>query len=205
MYKLMAETVTIKERNGVAPGSNTSLTGKVGRFCTMDSAEPGTTNPCKVPTTLFNYSFWKTQYADIAGSGWTSIRDIYWYCDGNVATDWGLDSGNGGGMVIGARDDGENGLPISVAYHGSDHYQQATGTVGTTGDAISTTHAYYSEQSPTVVNADTKTANAAHLIDSTVYSAAFISKAWVTQLKIPPTASHGEMSSKTFTISYTVY
>lgn len=204
----MPESVTIKERNGAAPGSDTSLTSKVGRFCTADLAEPGTTNPCKVPTASFYYSFWKTQFADFAGSGWTSIRDIYWYCDGTVADSWGLDDSSGGQMQIGNRDTGDHGLPISVAHHGSDQYQIADGTVGTTGYAIddgTNGHAWYKGQATGVINVDTKTASAAHLIDSTVYSAAFWSKAWVTQLKIPPTASHGEMSSKVFTISYTVY
>lgn len=197
----MAEVVVIKELNGVAPGTPTSLTGKVGRYCTMDSAEPGTSNPCKVPTADFYYSFWKQHYAEVSGTGWTSIRDIYWYCDGNVAADWGLDSASGGGLFIGTMDSGDNGIPIAS-------YAQATGTVGTTGDAIghiSNGHPSYRTQASPTGNADNYTSSSPLLIDSTVYSAAFQSKCWTTQLKIPPTASHGECSAKTFTISYTVY
>lgn len=197
----MAEVVVINELNGVSPGAATALTGKVGRYCTMDAAEPGTNNPCKVPTADFYYSFWKTMYAAVSGTGWTSIRDLYWYCDGNVAADWGLDSVSGGGLFIGLRDSGDNGCPIAS-------YAQATGTVGTTGDAIghvSNGHAYYRSQGTPSADADTYDASNPLLIDSTVYTTTFDSKCWVTQLKIPPTASHGECTAKTFTVSYTVY
>jgi hypothetical protein len=167
----------------------------------MDSAEPGTSNPCKVPTADFYYSFWKHHYADVSGSAWTSIRDIYWYCDGNVALDWGLDSAGGGGLFVGTRDAGDNGILIAA-------YKQATGTAGTTGDAIghiSNGHTSYRTQVTPATDGDTFTSSRPLLIDSTVYSTAFQSKCWVTQLKIPPTASHGECSAKTFTVSYTVY
>lgn len=200
----MTETVVIYELNGTAPGTPTSLTGKVGRYCTADLAEPGTNSPCKVPTTDFYYSYWKHHYADVSGSGWTSIRDFYWYCDGNVSEDWGLDSANGGCLLIGHRDTGDNGCPIDTG----SQYDQASGTPNTTGDYmghVSNGHAYYRGQTTPCDDADDHTASAPLLIDSTVYTTAFKSNAWVTQLKIPPTASHGECTSKTFTISYTVY
>lgn len=206
----MTETFTIYELNGVSPGTPTSLTGKVGTFCTADLAEPGTASPNKVPTAGFYYSFWKTHYGDVAGSGWTSIRDIYWYCDGNTALDWGLDSGAGGMLQIGTKVSGDNGHNIDPTV-GATQYDQADGVVNTTGydmDDVTNGHTFYkvgtaNYQAPQ--DADNYTSASPLLIDSTVYSAAFKSKGWCTQLKIPPTASHGALTSKTFTLSYTVY
>lgn len=194
------EIVVVKELNGVAPGTATALTAITGRYCTMDSATPGTNNPCKVPTSDFYYSFWKSMFLAVSGT-FNSIRDIYWYCDGNVADDWGLDSANGGGLFIGHRDTGDNGCPYAS-------YVQATGTVGTTGDAIgnvSNGHTYYRGQTTPTVNADGYTAATPLLIDSTVYTSAFNSKLWCTQLKVAPTSSHGELTSKSFSLSYQVY
>jgi hypothetical protein len=196
----LTEVVVVKELNGVAPGTATALTSITGRYCTIDSATPGTTNPCKVPTSDFYYSYWKSMFLAVSGT-FNSIRDIYWYCDGNVATDWGLDSGNGGGLYIGKRDTGDNGCPYAS-------YVQATGTPGTTGDAIghvSNGHTYYRGQTYPTHDVDSYTAATPLLIDSTVYTSGFNSKIWVTQLKIAPTSSHGELASKSFNLSYQVY
>ena len=136
-------------------------------------------HPCKVPTTGFYYSYAKALFLSVSGT-FNSIRDIYWYCDGTVASDWGLDSGSGGGLFIGTRTSGDNGLAYAS-------YAQATGTPGTTGTAITALYSYYSSGG-TMSNADTYTAAAPLLIDSTVYTTAFSSKVWVTQLKIAPTS-----------------
>lgn len=197
----MTEVVVVKELNGVAPGTPTSLAAIVGRYCTMDSATPGTTNPCKVPTTSFYYSFKKSMFLDVSGT-FNSIRDIYWYCDGTVADDWRLDDDNGGGLFIGTRTTGDNGEPYAS-------YAQALGVVGTSGYAmndVTNGDEYYKvANGGTMSNADSYTAGSPLLIDSTVYTAAFTSKIWCTQLKIPPTATHGELTSKSFSLSYQVY
>lgn len=193
----ITEVVVVKELNGVAPGTATALTAIVGRYCTTDAVAPGTTNPCKVPTTGFNYSFVKSMFLAVSGI-FNSIRDIYWYCDGSVADDWGLDDANGGGLFIGTRTSGDNGIAYAS-------YAQATGTVGTTGDPITTVYAAFYGTGGTMTNADTYTAAAPLLIDSTVYTSAFNSKIWATQLKIPSTASHGELVSKSYSLSYQVY
>lgn len=192
----MAEVVVVKELNGVAPGTPTALTAMTGRYCTMDAYNPGTTNPCKVPTANFNYSYVKQMFLAVSGT-FNSIRDIYWYCDGTVADDWGLDDDNGGGLFIGTRTSGDNGLAYAS-------YTQATGTPGTTGTTISALYAFYNSGG-TMSNADSYTAATPLLIDSTVYTSAFDSKIWCSQLKIPSTASHGELSSKSFSLSYQVY
>lgn len=194
----MSEIVVVKELNGVAPGVATALTGITGRYCTMDSATPGTSNPCKVPTSpgTFKYSYVKAMFLDVSGS-FNSIRDISWYGDQNAADDWGLDSGAGGGLYIGTRTSGDNGLAYAS-------YLQATGTPGDTGDTISSIYTFYSSGG-TMSDSDNYSAASPLLIDSTVYTSAFKSKIWATQLKIPTTADHGELSAKTFSLSYQVY
>jgi hypothetical protein len=196
----MAENVVIKEMNGVFPGTGTALTSIVGRYCTSDTYNPGTNYPCKVPTADFYYSYWKTMYMDVSGT-FNSIRDIYWYCDGNVATDWGLDSANGGCLTIGKMNTGDNGILLSA-------YKQALGSEGVSGYAIgdpTNGHLSYRGQTYPAVDVDSYTASTPLLIDSSIYTAAFQSKAWVSQLKIPPTAAHGELTSKTFNLMYQVY
>ena len=205
----MTEVVYVMEVTGAAPhvdGVNeTDLTSIVARYCTYDTATPGTNYPCKVPSTGFYYSYWKTMFLDVSGT-FNSIRDIKWYCDGTVALDWGLDSANGGGLFIGLKDDGDttdggHGCPLAS-------YQQSGGTPGYTGYAIgdgTNGHAYYKSESTPVGDADDYVAATPLLIDATVYTAAFQSKAWVTQIKIPPTAAHGELTAKSFNVSYQVY
>ena len=198
----MAESVSIREYNGGTLGTPTALTSITGRYCTIDSATPGTTNPCKVPTSGFYYSYWKSMNMHVTGT-FNSIRDIYWYCDGNVASDWGLDSPNGGGLFIGILDTPTNGNGCPLA-----SYAQAMGTPGVTGYAIgdvSNGHPLYRSQATPTANADGYTASAPLLIDNAVYTSAFDSKFWVTQLTIPPTAAHGELSAKSFSLSYQVY
>jgi hypothetical protein len=200
----MTCSVVVVEGNG-SPVTWTPMTGIVGRYCTMDSYQPGTANPCKVPATSFYYSFWK--HTAIAGSGsFNSVRNIYWFCDGNVADDWDL--GTGGALLGGKRNSSDNGCPNSVAYHGSDSYQVAAGTIGTTGtaiDAVSGGHEYYHDQSPATIDLDTCTSAQPLLIDSTQYTTDFRSKALVSQVKIAPTGVQGDKAAKTFTFMYDEY
>lgn len=201
----MAETATIYRIYG-NPGVKNSLAGKVGRFCTQD-AEPGLNNPCKIPATESYYSFRVTDCLGITGD-FNQVRDIYIHGDGNFAADWGLDSANGGGLLIGHMDTGDNGLPIDIALHGSNQYAQATGTVGTTGHSIddpTNGHPYYREQSTPVVDFDTCTAEAPLLIDSGPYTDDFYSKAWVFSLKTVPTSVYGAKSAKAATVTYNIF
>ena len=201
----MAETATIYRIYG-SPGVKTSLAGKVGRFCTQD-AEPGLNNPCKIPATGVYNSFRGTDCLGITGN-FNQVRDIYLHGDGNVASDWGLDSALGGGLFIGKRDSGDNGLPIDVSLHGSNQYAVATGTVGTTGDSIedpTNGHPYYRSQSTKKVNFDTCTANVPLLIDSGPYTDDFYSKAWVFSLRTVPTSLYGAKSAKAAIVTYNIF
>ena len=196
-----SETVIIKEINGPANAPVfTSLANIVGRYCTADIYNPGTLYPNKVPTTDFNYSYAKSMVMVVSGS-FNSIRDIQWYCDGSVATDWGLKPLAGGGLLLASKGTGDFGCPYA-------QYFQSTGDVGVTGDWIghaSNGDPFYNGEDYPTTNADLYTAASPAMIDSTVYVSGFTSKIWKTQLKVPPTADHGELSSKTFTLAYQVY
>ena len=201
----MAETATIYRLYG-AQGTKNSLAGKVGRFGTQDS-EPGLNNPCKVPPTGVYNSFRVTDCLGITGD-FNQVREIYIHGDESFADDWGLDSGNGGGLFIGHRDTGDSGLPIDVGLHGSNQYAVATGTVGTTGHSIedpTNGHPYYREQSAPVLNFDTCSAAAPLLIDSGPYTDDFYSKAWVFCLRTVPTSVYGAKTPKAAVLTYNIF
>ena len=201
----MAEVATIVELNGPT-GVKTSLANKVARFCNEDSAEPLLNNPGKIPASLFSYSFRKTHSLRITGD-FRQVSDIYVYGDGTFAADWGLDAANGGALRIGHRDTGDNGLPIDVALHGTNEYAQATGD-STSGHAIDDPvngHPYYMSQSMPVLNFDSCLAGAPCKIDSGPYTEDFYSKAWVLDLKIPPSAAYGAKSPKSITVIYNIF
>lgn len=201
----MAETATIYRLYG-ASGAKQSLAGIVGRFCTQDSI-PGLNSPCKVPPTGFYDSFWVTDCLGITGD-FNQVRDIYIHGDEGFAEDWGLDSENGGGVFVGKRDTGDNGLPIDVILHLSNQYAQAGGTVGTSGHAIDNAvngHPFYRDQSTKKINFDNCTADAPLLIDSGPYTDDFFSKAWVLQLRTVPTSAYGAKSPKAVVVTYNIF
>jgi hypothetical protein len=203
----MAEVSTIYEINWVSPGTKTSLASKVARLCSVDLAEPAFNNPCKVPASDAYYSFRKTHCIGISGD-FNQVRDIYIHGDGQFAADWGLDAANGGALLIATRDEGDNGLPIDVALHGSNQYAQATGIVGTTGHSIddpTNGHPYYKDQSSPTRNFDTVLADSPLLVDSGPYVDDFYSKAWVFSLKIVPTSAYGAKTPKQGIVTYSIF
>ena len=127
----MVATVDVQEANGAGPSWNTITTA---RFNTDDVYNPGTTNPIVIPTAAFNFSFWKHHTLQFTAT-FTSIDNIRLYSDEAIAWTWGT----GGELRIGARDAGDYGCPLGS-------YDQATGTVGTTGADLETDHTYYSGQ-----------------------------------------------------------
>jgi len=201
----MAETATIYRLYG-ASGTKQSLAGIVGRFCTQDGI-PGLNNPCKVPATGVYHSFWVTDCLGITGD-FNQVRDIYIHGDEGFAEDWGLDAENGGGLFVGKRDTGDNGLPIDAVLHGSNQYAQAGGSVGTDGYAIDNAvngHPYYREQSTPKLNFDACTAAAPLLIDSGPYTDDFYSMGWCLQLWTVPTSAYGAKSPKAVVVTYNIF
>jgi hypothetical protein len=201
----MVETATIYRIYG-SPGVKMSALNKVLRFCTQDG-DPGMNHPCKIPASGKYHSFRATDCIGITGD-FNQVRDLYIHGDGNFAADWGLDAANGGGLFIGHKDTGDNGLPIDVPLHGSNQYAVATGTQGTTGDSIddpTNGHPYYRSETTPKVNFDTCLADSPLLIDSGPYSDDFYSKAWVWDLTSVPTSIYGAKSPKAAIVTYNIF
>jgi len=202
----MAETATIYRIYGPYPGTKFSLAGKVGRFANQDG-DPQLNNPCRIPPSGVSDSFRVTDCLGITGD-FNQVREIYIHGDEDFAEDWGLDSQNGGGLFIGHRDNGDSGLPIDVALHGSNQYAQATGVVGQYGHSIedpTNGHPFYREQGVPVLDFDTCTAESPLLIDSGPYADDFYSKAWVFCLRTVPTSAYGAKTPKAAVVTYNIF
>jgi hypothetical protein len=176
------------------------------RYCTSDTAFPGLRNPLITPSKGFKAfrSYFKTTFIEVVDWGTLCkiierkigekvhrIGRLSVFCDESIfgpcnlfADRWMLSKGGDGGVLVGQRDDGENGMPIEC-------YVQATGVEGLTGDPLEN-HPYFWHQDTPTRKLDCFTFNHPCLIDKSVHDAEFTSKAMVTQLVIPPTASHGE-------------
>lgn len=186
----MVADVGIQEINGVPDGTFTDLTS--ARYCTVDSAAPGTGYSIPIPTTGFNYSFWKHHVLVMSGT-FTRIDNIRWYTDGSI----GWNSGTSGNLFIGYRASGDIGAPISNAYY------QASGTVGTTGWHLISGHGYYQQVDSGVSLAHSSVVGNPLIIDSTAYeNQGAISKAVVTQVSVDTDATQGTQSSETVSFRY---
>jgi len=186
----MAATVDVQEGNG-SPVTWTTIT--TARFCTTDSYNPGTSHPCVIPTSGFNYSYWKHHCLNLSGT-FTQISNIRFRCDGSI--DWTL--GTDGELRVGTRDSGDNGCPEA-------NYQQASGTEGTTGHPIEDTtngHSYYNGQSSPTSNIENYTAGSELIVDSTEYTSASRTKSVVLQVKIASDATQGEQPDESLVFLY---
>ncbi len=196
----MAEVVVIGEYNG-SPKVFTSLANKIARFNTADVAEPGLSNPCKIPVAPNVYHPFRKSFGAHISGDFNQVTNLTTNGDGNFANDWGMDANNGGKVVIGARDTGDNGCPL-------DEYAVATGQVGVTGHSIGDPvngHPYYKSQSLPTKDFDTCTPNAPLLIDAGPYTAEFYSKIWVMSADIVATSAYGAKSPKAITLGYTIF
>jgi hypothetical protein len=196
----MTATVSIQEGNGA---SVTWTTITSGRYCTTDSNAPGSNNPCVVPASGYNYSYWKHHVLAFTGT-FTSISNIRWYTSGAIKTNWALGtSGTGGMLMVGVLDTPTNG---NGCPYGS--YDQADGTAGTTGYYMkdsSNGHTYYRGQSVGVYDADSYLSASPLTVDTNTYttsSSPAISYAVVTQVKIASDATQGDKASETLTFRY---
>lgn len=203
----MVATITISEVNGGTDGSPTAHTRVDGqnlgngvdvdvRFAAMDAYNPVAQNPCVIPSSGDQYSFWKHIHLAIAtGTGFTKINNIQFYSDGAIA--WTC--GTGGGLFVGLRDAGDNGCPMDT------EYDVATGTVGTTGhwmDDVTNGHGYYNGQTANPASVADYTDGASLTVDTTDYAAADDSKAVVLQCKIHDDAVQGDAATETLSFSY---
>ena len=137
----MAADVYVCEMNGASwsLGNQTKLSGSAvsvtARYCTMDSAAPGDSNPIPIPTTgKLQPSYWKNHYLMFSGSNggtydFTYVSSIRWYCDGTL---FNWDSTEKSGAVFVLLTTESEGYGVA-----SGNYEQATGVVGTSGTRIS--------------------------------------------------------------------
>jgi hypothetical protein len=200
----MPADVYVAEMNGATwetagmtllSGSATSVTA---RYCTMDSAEPGDSNPIPIPDSGHNPSYWKTHFLWISGGNggtydFTYVSSMRWYCDGDL---FNWKSTKDSGMVV-VMDVSGDGSEYGLA---SGSYEQATGTQGVSGAKISE-HGSYSASS----NAESASAlGSAFTVDARkvepndtahfVYSKALVHQAWVGS-----NASSGNPGTETYT------
>jgi hypothetical protein len=191
----MVATVNVEEGNGASP-TWTVITQ--GRYCTRDSYNPGLNDPCVVPTSSFNYSYWKSHRIAFSGT-FTQINNIRWYTGGTIKTDWAL--GTGGKLLVGIKSTGDNGCPTGS-------YDQAAGTQGTTGydmDDTTNGHTYYktgTSNHSAPADADTYVSGSPLTVDSNTYTSADASYHVVTQVKIFTDATQGDKANTTLTFRY---
>jgi len=183
----MAATVKIMEVNG-SSATYSEITS--ARYCTADSATPGTLNPIPIPSAgSFNRSYWKSHCLDLTSGGYTDISNIRFFTDGTIS--WTL--GTSGKVYVAKAASGDSGVPTAS-------YTQATGTVGTTGDDMMTTIPYLSAHTATVIT--TLTSAAMMTVDSTHYSGAAKTKMVITQVTVDDDATHGAQAAEQFTFMW---
>lgn len=189
----MAATVNVQEGNG----ASVSWTTKTAiRFCTKDENNPLLTYPIPIPSSSFNYSYWKSIVLDLSGS-FTKINNVRFYSDGSI----GWNFGTGGGLFVGKRDSGDNGCPTA-------NYQQSAGTEGTTGYEMGNAtngHAYYKGQSTPKVNVNSYTSGSPLTVDSSDHTSAEKTKHVVLQVKVDTQAngaSQGSQAAENLTFLY---
>ena len=201
----MAATVVVVEAHGGSDGSPT-YTNVVGlgngvantaRYCTNDLADPGTNQPCVIPSSSYYYSYWKHHAIHVVSGLNTSVGNIRWYTDGSES--WGTNVV----INVGKRDSpGDEGHGCPAA-----NYDKSDGTAGTTGYDLaddSNGHPYYRTQSPEEANAYTFTSGSTLDIqaDTNIESNTVKSASVVTQVKIGSTAVQGTKAAETFTFVY---
>lgn len=192
----MPATVIIQEINGSPPVYTERGTGAIAaRYCTNDVVNPGLNYPIPIPTSGFNYSYWKSHCLDLSGT-FTKINNIKWYSQGNPT--WTF--GTGGEVRVGIRDSGDNGCP-----NGS--YAPAIGTVDVSGVPIEAVngHPYYRTQGTPTAKIGNYTISTPLIVDTTDYTSASKTKHVVTQVKVDTAAngaSQGEQSDITLTFQW---
>jgi hypothetical protein len=181
----MVATYEVQRITGSA-GSPTRTTVTTVRLRTDDANTADITNPCLIDSVL-RRSFWASICLNLGGS-FTQISNIRHYSNGDI--NWTF--GTNGKLKRGNRDSGDHGVPDAS-------YQQATGTIGLTGDDLESSHAFYSSQTVKSANVNNDTSSSPALIDSTLYTTPGRTKHIVLQVEVDTNGSSGVMSAKTLT------
>ncbi len=166
----MSAITSIVQVTGTA-GSPSLTTITNLRNNTDDTANPGLINPLVKPVSGTNYGFWKTVYLNAVTTPQNAINNVKLYSNGSL---------------------GWTGVTLNVGYSAT--YNQATGTVGITGNAsgVATVDVQtYTSGSPLSVAGSIANPNTGKISDYVVFQAA-----------ISTSAVAGNLPAGTITFSY---
>ncbi len=188
----MVATVAVFVENGPnatpVPTDTTALGPPNIRLKTEDDAVIDANNPIPIPSSGTNRSFWKHIFLQATGGTFTQIDNVQFYTDG---------SGFGTGITTFVGDETPTKNSGSTA-----GYDQATGTVGTDGDELTThtnitakTDAFtFTSGSPKGVSIS----EAGAIINATGETTNYV----VAQMDVASTASPGDLTDETWTFQY---
>ncbi len=174
----MAAIVNTQELNGAPAGTPTTVTTIY--LQTVDQAAQDANNPMIRPLSGVNYSFWKTIYLNAATTPTTQINNVKIYSDGAIG--W-----TGVTLYVG------NETPVPG-------YEQATGTVGTTGTEMVAGHGGITGRTSmaTFTSPSPKTVTGSITNPST----GRISNLVILQTELATTAAPGVLATETLTWRY---
>ena len=179
----MVASARVKEINGAAPGTFATVTA--ARFATMDSNNPGISNPIPIPTTGFRRSYKKAFALAFAGT-FTQINNVNIYTDGS-------DFGTGIDTLIGSN--------VASGCHALGSYRIALGQLGVDGSLLT-----YARHNGSVITAAGSffgyTSGAKKLVGSQIFAAAGTTRFIALQLKVGSNAVQGVLSAETITWTY---
>jgi len=180
---IIVASVRVKEINGAAPGTFATIT--TARFATMDSNNPGISNPIPIPTTGVRRAYKKAFALAFAGT-FTQINNVTIYTDGT-------DFGTGILTLIGSN--------VGAGCHVLGSYRAALGQLGVDGSLLT-----YARQAGSVITGTgsffTYTSGAKKLVGSQIFAAAGTTRFVALQLKVGSNAVQGVLSSETITFTY---
>ena len=159
------------------------------RFKTADDATIDNQNPIPIPSGAAINSFWKQIYLKVTGGTFTQIDNVKFYTDG-------------GGFGTGISTFVGDQLPVKNS-GANTGYVVATGTVGTSGNAMVASHAGVSAQTD-AFSFDSSSpksitiSEAGGLMNATNETTNYL----VCQMNVASTAGPGNLADETWTYQY---
>lgn len=175
----MAATVIINRLTGAGP-TKTDITSSNTRMSASDDPAPGTANPVPIPGAGTNYSFWVSTRLEATVTPDGTINNIQWYTDGT----------------------GSFGTGVTCVGQDATAYDQASGTVGTSGDELTTGN--YTTLTGAPVDVFTFDSGSPKSISGSLTNPTTgdFGNLFVYQAAVGTTASAGASAQETFTWQY---
>ena len=177
------------DANPATEQDTTSLGPPNLRFKTADDATIDNQNPIPIPSGVAINSFWKSIYLKVTAGTFTQIDNVKFYTDG-------------GGFGTGITTYVGNQLPVKNS-GANTGYIVATGTAGTSGNAMVASHSGISAQT------DAFTFTSGSPLSITISEAGSLMNAvgettnyLVTQMNVASTAGPGNLADETWTYQY---